>query len=407
MTTKTKLSFIFPFVLVLYEIVNYLSNDMYLPALPDMIHSFNISAATAQLTLTWWFVGMAVAPLIMGVLSDYYGRRPVLLVGGVIYTLSSFVCTITTHIGLFMFARFVQGAMVPAMFVAGYAVIHELYEKKAAIKILALMASISMLAPALGPLLGGVMLLFTSWRSIFGFITVWAAINVIGLYRVMPETRLNEGGATLDWGYIFSQYREIVSNQRFMLLTLILGCDLAAFLVWITASPLLVIDHFARTPVVYGWIQAVVFAANMLGNMGVKAIIDRTSVAYLIQAGLLICLMGGTGGVAAGLFFGSTPFPFVISMMVFAFGSGMVYAPLSRTTIETSQAPMGMRVAVFTACSTAFFAAGTVLSGLLYQGSVLSVSSIIGALSVLNIIIYLIFNRLVVTPANEANVGYT
>lgn len=407
MIKKINPTLIFPFVLVLYEIVNYLSNDMYLPALPEMIRSFNISAATAQLTLTWWFAGMAMAPLLMGVWADRYGRRPVLLIGGVMYTLSSLVCTITTNIDLFMVARFVQGAMVPAMFVAGYAVIHESYEKKAAIKILALMASISLLAPALGPLLGGIILLFGSWRLIFGFITLWSLLNVIALYRVMPETRVADQSTTLHWPSLFSQYRDILLNHRFMLLTFLLGCDLAGFLVWITASPLLIIDHFARTPVIYGWIQAVVFAANLLGNVGVKAMIDRTSASYLIQLGLLICLMGGAGGIAAGLFFQNTPYPFVISMMVFAFGSGIVYAPLNRLAIETSDAPMGMRVAVFTACCTVFFAAGTVLSGFLYRDSILSVSSIIGTLSVMNVVIYLLFNRLMVVPAKEANVEYT
>src|SRR5579883_2704724 len=80
--TNTSKSFIFPLLLVLYEISTYLSNDMYLPALPQMMADLGLSAKEAQLTLTTWFLGEASMPLIMGIISDRLGRRPVLLMGG-------------------------------------------------------------------------------------------------------------------------------------------------------------------------------------------------------------------------------------------------------------------------------------------------------------------------------------
>src|SRR5262245_26554719 len=124
MPIKTK-SNLFPLLLVLYEISMYLSNDMYLPALPDMMKELDLSIQQAQLTLTTWFVRTASLPLVMGVVSDRYGRRSVLLCGGVIYILMSIVCAMTTNVHTLLIARFIQGATVPSMMVAGYACIHE------------------------------------------------------------------------------------------------------------------------------------------------------------------------------------------------------------------------------------------------------------------------------------------
>ena len=76
MTIKKK-SIIFPILLVLYEIATYLSNDMYLPALPDMMRDLSLTTQQAQWTLTTWFIGSAFLPLVLGVVSDRYGRRPV------------------------------------------------------------------------------------------------------------------------------------------------------------------------------------------------------------------------------------------------------------------------------------------------------------------------------------------
>ena len=104
MITKIK-PILFPLLLVLYEIATYLSNDMYLPALPDMMRDLGLSTKQAQWTLTTWFVGSAALPLVLGVVSDRYGRRPVLLIGGLIYILSTMVCAIATSSHGLLIAR--------------------------------------------------------------------------------------------------------------------------------------------------------------------------------------------------------------------------------------------------------------------------------------------------------------
>src|SRR5689334_8124290 len=101
---------LFPYLLVLLEMMIYLSNDMYIPALPQIMHDLHISSNSAQLTLTSWFLGGMSLQLILGPTSDCYGRRLVLLWGSVIYVLSTVVCGLTSNIHTLLVARFIEGS---------------------------------------------------------------------------------------------------------------------------------------------------------------------------------------------------------------------------------------------------------------------------------------------------------
>src|ERR1700722_8603518 len=93
---------LFPFILVFYEIIHYLANDMYLPALPILAKELKISTHVAQMTITTWFLGAASMHLILGPLSDRIGRRPVLLSGGILFIVSTFYCAMTSDIRFFL-----------------------------------------------------------------------------------------------------------------------------------------------------------------------------------------------------------------------------------------------------------------------------------------------------------------
>jgi Bcr/CflA subfamily drug resistance transporter len=365
---------IFPLLLVFYEIVIYLSNDMYLPALPQMMENLGMSSTEAQSTLTFWFAGAAVFPIFMGVAADKYGRRKTLLTGGFIYIIATIICAITTNLQLFLFARFLEGAIIPSMMVAGYACIHELYDEKEAIRILALMGSIVILAPAVGPLLGAAILSFTSWRGIFWFIALWSIINILLLRKWMPETHLTSKSQPARFNILIKQYARLLVNKRFMLLTCVIGFIYAGFIGWITSSPLLVIKSYSSTPIVFSVIQACIFAAYIAGNYYVKLLIDKMEVKIIIRWGLLITLGGGFLGLLVANFSATTMYPYVIAMIIYSFGAALCFAPLNRSIIETSQEPMSSRVALFTTLWTGFAALGSVIAGVVFNGVLFSIA---------------------------------
>lgn len=378
---------LFPILLVMYEIATYLSNDMYLPALPEMMQELAISTKQAQWTLTTWFVGAACMPLILGVFSDRYGRRPILLGGGLVYIIATIICALTTDVHTLLIMRFIEGAAIPSMMVAGYACIHELYDQKEAIRILALMGSITVLAPALGPLFGSIVLYFTSWRGIFWIIAIWATITIILLAKWMPETLPPGKRQAIHFAKLFQQYGRVLKNKQFMSLMFALGLIFTGFIVWISAGPILVLETFHHAPIVFGLIQAGVFAAYILGNRWVKYLLEWMSVQSLIRLGLFTTLSGGILLFLFAICFPQNLYMFLIALTLYSFGSALCFAPLNRSIIEASDEPMGVRVALFTVLWEGFAVLGSLIASIFFNGMIGSIAFPIAAAILLSCII--------------------
>lgn len=365
---------LFPLLLVLYEISSYLSNDMYLPALPSMMRDLNLSAASAQLTVTMWFLGAACSPLLSGALADRFGRRATLLVGGAVYVISSMLCAIAISEYTLLLPRIIQGAVISTMMVAGYAVIHELYEHKTAIRILGVMGSISILAPALGPMLGAVILLFASWRVIFWFIAGYSALTLFFLYHHMPETLPVDQRHPLHLRTLLHHYRQIIFNRDFIILMLILGLPFAGFISWITSGPILVIEDLHYTAIAFGWMQAAVFSVYILGSQCVNWFADICEANKLVNIGLSISFLAGLMLSLVACLLPQHFNLFLMALIVYSFGSALSFAPLNRLIIETSQEPMGMRVACFTAGLMGAGILGSAIISMVYNGTVISLA---------------------------------
>ncbi len=369
--------YLFPLLLVMYEISIYLSNDMYLPALPNMMRDLDLTSTQAQLTVTMWFLGSAMLPLIMGALADRFGRRNSLLVGGVIYVVSTAMCAMAINEYSLLAARVIEGAMVASMMVAGYACIHELYDHKEAIRVLAVMGGVSVLAPALGPLVGAVILLFVSWRWIFWLIVIFSSLMLLSLYYYMPETLAIEKRHPLHLKKILFQYWQVLTNLNFLLLMSVLGCIFAGFIAWVSTGPLLVIDSLQFSAIAFGWMQAAVFLAYILGSHVVNVLMEKYDANRLIYVGELICVIAGVCAWLAAVMMPAQFYLFLLAVVVFSFGAALCFSPLNRLIIETSEQPMGIRVAMFTTGLMIAGTLGSAFASLLYDGSSASLAEII------------------------------
>lgn len=380
---KAKYFFLFPYLLVLYEITNYLANDMYLPALPLIALDLNTTTYLAQQTLTTFFLGAMSLQLFLGPLSDRMGRRPILLGSGVVFIISSMVCALTSKIEILLIARFFQGCSICAIAPAGYASIHELFEQTKAIQILAIMASITVLAPAFGPLLGGIVLLGLNWRWIFGLLVIWAAVALILLWFVMPETNPKEKRHPFAWQTLLTHYAKIISNPKFMLNTLVFCLTFLGMIAWIAAGPFLVINTFKSSALYFGLLQALIFSCLIIGSQVVKYTIDRLGPLRLINIGLLIVLIGGISALGLTFLFPHFLFGLVLSLMIFTFGSSMAFSPSQRVAIEASPEPMGARMAILSTLMSLFGAIGGILVSFTYTGTLFWFGSLLFIIAVL------------------------
>ncbi|MCL1477742.1 MAG: Bcr/CflA family efflux MFS transporter, partial [Marinobacter sp.] len=166
-----------------------LATDMYLPALPQIGSDLNASIGDVQLTLSFYLAGFAMAQLFCGPLADRFGRKPIMIAGFFIFALASIGCARATNVDSLMLFRFLQALGGSAGPVLGRAAVRDIYTPQQSTRIMAILASIMALAPALAPTIGGVMVTHLGWASIFyvlaGYALAMMAIVAIGIPEPM------------------------------------------------------------------------------------------------------------------------------------------------------------------------------------------------------------------------------
>lgn len=164
-----------------------LSTDLYLPALPAMVESLSTSVAGAQLTLSSYLAGFSLFHLACGPLSDRYGRRPILAGGLLLFAIASIGCARASTMESLVVWRFLQGVGACTGPTLGRAMVRDIYADRSA-RALAALAAIMAVAPVIAPILGGWMLTWTTWRSLFWVLSIYAVGAMLALWWRVPET---------------------------------------------------------------------------------------------------------------------------------------------------------------------------------------------------------------------------
>lgn len=378
---------LFPVLLVFYEIANYLANDAYLPALPIISQQLHTTSHLAQLTLTMFFLGNATMQLILGPISDRYGRRTLLLSGGLVFLSTTLFCALTSNIYSMLIARYLQGSAVTSLIIAGYATIHAMYDQTRSIKTLAWMNSINVLAPALGPLFGALILLIGSWRWIFIILALWSFFALIALYRYMPETCDTTKNISIK--RIFYHYWAGVTNRKFLQPTLSVSLLFAAMIAWITAGPFLIMKLFHYSAIAFGFIQGLVFGSFILGTRWVGKYIEKMPIYKITNLSIILAIIGGILFLLLRLSTKDNLFSMVFPMMILALGAGIGFPVFNRLAIEGSNEPMGIKVALFSSFMGMGGLIGSVAISTFYKGTTFSFSLIMASFTSLITLIYL------------------
>lgn len=374
---------IFPILLVLYEFAVNLSNDMYLPGLPELATDLKVSHQLAELTVSAWLSGAAFAQLFLGPLSDFRGRRFVLLGGGFIFLLATLGCSLSHGIGWILLLRFFQGTAVCSLMVAGYASIHESFNDKDAIRVLSWMGSAAVIAPLVGPLLGVWVLSWGHWRIVFALLFGLGLPPLLGLWFLMPETNLSPNRSALKPALLIGTYLRIFKNRTFMLSALSSGFIYAGVMIWLTASPFLMIDTLGMSRNIFGVAQIPIFGSYLVGSWLMRRHLDRLGAEKLIHIGLLISTFSSLCLLLGGYWFSLSLAGLVLPMAGFSLGFGLAMAPLNRITLSSTSEGKGSACALFYMCMEATGAVGSFLVSWIGSGTAVLVAVLMLAVALL------------------------
>lgn len=276
-----------------------LTIDMYLPALPTIQRELATSAAATQRTLSAYFIGLALAQLAYGPLSDRFGRRRPLFFGLSLYAASSLGAALAPSITMLAAMRGLQAVGGAAGMVVTRAVIRDLYSGPAAASALSTLILIMGAAPILAPILGGVVLDVSGWRAIFVFLATCGVLGVVGVAAILPET-----GTPSRTSGVVRTYVELLRDGSFVGYTLAGGFGNAGLFAYIAAYPFVVIElHHVSSRAFGFW-----FGANAMAYIAVsqlnRLLLRRFSPRKLLAASTVLattfslaCLLVARGGL--------------------------------------------------------------------------------------------------------------
>ncbi|MFD9438886.1 Bcr/CflA family multidrug efflux MFS transporter [Streptomyces sp. NPDC060006] len=266
-----------------------LSMDMYLPALPEVTDALHASAATVQLTLTACLAGMALGQLVVGPMSDKWGRRRPLIAGLLVYIAATAVCAFAPTIELLVAFRLLQGLAGAAGIVIARAVVRDLYDGVDMARFFSTLMLISGVAPIIAPLIGGQVLRITDWRGVFYILTVIGVLLTVVVWRLLPETlppgRRHAGGTA----EALRTMRGLLADRVFTGYMLTGGFAFAALFAYISASPFVIQEIYGASPQTY----SILFGVNsvglvIVGQINGKILVGRVSLDKVLGVGLAI-----------------------------------------------------------------------------------------------------------------------
>jgi DHA1 family bicyclomycin/chloramphenicol resistance-like MFS transporter len=309
-------------VLAMLAATGTLATNILLPSLPQMAASLNVSSAAVTSAITIFLAVFALGQLVVGPVSDRYGRRWPVLIGFAVFLAGSVWCGLATDLPGLLVGRVIQAAGACATSVLSRAIARDLFSGAALARAMALIMIAMAAAPGFSPLLGGALEHFFGWRSEFAFVAVFAAIGAIAFAGVLGETHRSTR-IPLNPAAIARNYFGLVADRRFLVpaatVSLIMGGLFAMF----SAAPRILIEGLQFTPIQLGLFFAgtvmIVFAAGMLATrLAPRFGLDRS-----IRGGLLAAAIGSAAILLVSIFNASF-LPFLAAMSVFLLGMGIV-----------------------------------------------------------------------------------
>ena len=269
---SAKVSFILVVFLGMLTAITPLATDLYLPALPIMPGELNTTASNIQMTIGVMTFGVAIGQLFGGPISDTMGRKVPLIIGNLLCVISALICAYAPSIEILLLGRFLQGLTGSVGVVIAKAIARDFASGQELTKLFALLMMVNGLAPVLAPLVGGQLLLFTTWRIIFVILAVFSAILLVGsfLFREsLPKEKRIAGGI----GTATKNYITLIKDKQFLGQTLIQFFAFGAFFAYISGSSFVYQNIFQLSAQKFSYL----FGINSCGIILASAISGRVS----------------------------------------------------------------------------------------------------------------------------------
>lgn len=344
-------------------------NDMYSPALPAMVKFFHCSIPTGQMGLTMGMIGLALGQIILGPVSDHYGRRPVLTASLSLFIVSAIVSIFSPTIHVFNLCRLFQGMGAAGGYFLARTIPADVYSGRSLARLMALIGAINGIAPASAPVIGGVTADHWGWKGVFLVLAAFALI-ITTLSPALKESLSQDMRSRGSILRSFGGYRHLIANRRFMTHVCFKGSALGLLFAYISSAPFILQTHYGLSQTVYGLVIGFNALFVVAGSM-LALRFHPLKKAAVTGAGLLAA---GIAAQAIALWHIHSLWMFETCMCVSLLGLGLIFSTTNTLAMNEGREHAGEASAVL---GVAGYAVGAVVSPLVGIGNILHSTAIV------------------------------
>ena len=339
------------------------------PSFLNMAHSLNVSDVAIGYTITFNVLGACIASLIFGPLSESYGRRKIMIIGTIIFTIGSGMCVVATNIFFLVIARFVQGFGSAAPIVLFSVIVADIYKPEQAGRLYGNLNAVFSGLMAVAPILGSFIVIYFGWRGNLGFVLLLNIISIICLYFFLPETKKEL--EKHEFNKITSDYRKLSFSKIFLSAAISPSLIYACYIAFISLAPFLYIEHYKLTNFQYVISQCIVISVFSTISVLSGKITNALGIRKSIFVAIVFSLAGSTA-----LFFAFNHYILTISMSFLVSASAISYPIVFARSMEIFPDIKGTASSVIIALRYLAFFAITGAVNYFYDGTSFSLATI-------------------------------
>jgi DHA1 family bicyclomycin/chloramphenicol resistance-like MFS transporter len=367
-----------------------LSIDMYLPALPMITKDLHTSTSLTQLSLTFFLLGLSLGQLLVGPLSDIRGRRTPLLVGVMIYGISSLLCALSPSIWVLMILRFIQGLSGAAGIVISRAIARDLYSGTELTKFFALLMLINGAAPILSPIVGAQLLKMTSWVGVFIILSAIGVFLFLAVFFGLPETLPIQNRSKGGIKNTLLTFRKLINDRLFIGYALSQGLVMAGMFAYISGSPFVIQNVFKASPQMFSLFFAINGIGIVIASQVTGKLAGRIKESRLLIIGLTLAAIGSIT-LLAMILVGAGLYAILLPLFIVVSSVGIVSTTTASLAMQNQGQSAGSASALLGVLSFIFGGLVAPLVGLGGSDTAVPMGMVIAAADIAALLCYFIF----------------
>jgi len=334
------------------------------PILPLLSVQLQVSYAAVQLTLTVYLVGIAAAQLLLGPLSDRFGRRPVMLAGMSLYVLAGVMCALAINLEMLLAGRLAQAVGGCAGLVVGRAIVRDVLDRERSASMYGYVTMAMSLAPAVSPAAGAFVEAALGWRAIFIVLSLAGAAVLLSAVYQLNETALRTR-AHLDLAGTFVRQLRLLGSRVFLGYTINTACTMAAWYAFVAGLPRILVEQLHRPAAEYGLYIVLVLAGYVVGNFSAGRWSARVGSDRMIAVGGCVSLVGAIWLLLAAASGAVHPLAYFAPMALNVAGNGVSQPNGVAGALSAEPGASGAAAGLLGCLQMGFSALVTVLAGLM------------------------------------------